>query len=87
MRITITASIRLLFVLTLVVISVVAQTGPISASAPSPTVAKTTRIPEIRSARNCIVSEESLRDAIATSRVACASRGSERHALNYGLLK
>ena len=87
MRITIAASIRLLFVVTLVVISVVAQTGPISASAPSPTVVRTMRVPEIRSAGNCSVLEESLRDAIATSRVACAPSGSERHALNYSLLK
>jgi len=87
MRVTITASIRLLFILTLVAISVVAQTGLISASAPSPTEVRTTRVPEIGFAKDCRMSEKSLRLAnpfgVPGTRVACAPRGPERHALTY----
>lgn len=60
MRVTITASIRLLFILTLVAITVVAQTGLISAS-PSPAGVRTTRVPKIGISRDCRMLEENLR--------------------------
>jgi hypothetical protein len=83
MRVTITASIRLFFILTLVAISVVAQTGLISASALSPAEIRTTRVPGCAKDRS--TPEESLRLAnafgAAGTRFACDSRAPEHHAL------
>gem|GEM_PF-6900275 len=83
MRVTITASIRLLFILTLVAISIVAQTGLISASAPSPAEVRTTGVPGCAKDDSALEERLRLANAIGVTgpRVACASRAPERHAL------